>query len=105
MAASGEPIEIVWPEEGAPASPRVAAINAVTDQMEIAKMFVNFLLDSKTQQQLVDAGDEGFFEPSAEGVVQKAERDADAKLAVADTAWGAENEGDIKAWFADMSAQ
>ena len=105
MAASGEPSEIVWPEEGAPASPRVAALNAVTDQMEIAKMFVDFLLDPKTQQQLVDAGDEGFFEPSAEGVVRKAERDADAKLAVADTAWGAENVGDIKAWFADMSAQ
>ncbi len=105
MVDSGEPIAIVWPEEGAPASPRVAAISASTDQEEIAKMFVNFLLDPDTQQALVNTGDEGFFEPSVEGVTPREERDPDAKLVVADTAWGAENEADIKAWFADMSAQ
>lgn len=105
MVSSGEPIAIVWPEDGAPASPRVAAISASTDQEEIAKMFVNFLLDPDTQQALVNTGDEGFFEPSVEGVDAKEERDSNATLAVADTAWGAENEADIKAWFADMSAQ
>lgn len=105
MVSSGEPIAIVWPEDGAPASPRVAAISASTDQEEIAKMFVNFLLDPDTQQALVNTGDEGFFEPSVEGVDTKEERDSNATLAVADTAWGAENEADIKAWFADMSAQ
>ena len=105
MVESGEPIAIVWPEDGAPASPRVAAISASTDQEEIAKMFVNFLLDPDTQQALVNTGDEGFFEPSVNGVEPKADRDSNAKLAVADTAWGAENEADIKAWFADMSAQ
>ena len=105
MVESGEPIAIVWPEDGAPASPRVAAISASTDQEEIAKMFVNFLLDPDTQQALVNTGDEGFFEPSVNGVEPKADRDSNAKLVVADTAWGAENEADIKAWFADMSAQ
>ena len=105
MVASGEPITIVWPEDGAPGSTRVAAISASTDQMEIAKMFVNFLLDAKTQQQLVNTGDEGFFEPSVTGVTAKEERDANAKLVVADTVFGAENEAEIKAWFADMSAQ
>ena len=105
MVSSGEPITIVWPEEGAPGSTRVAAINASSDQMEIAQMFVNFLLDPDTQQALVNTGDEGFFEPSVEGVSAKEERDPNASLAVADVKWGAENEADIKAWFADMSVQ
>lgn len=105
MIESGEPISIVWPEDGAPGSTRVAAISASTSQPEIAKEFVNFLLDAKTQQELVNLGDEGYFEPSVEGVILKADRDADAKLAVADIEFGAENEGDIKAWFADMSAR
>ncbi len=104
MVKSGEPITIVWPKTGAPGSTRVAAINASTDQMEIARMFVNFLLDEETQQALVNTGDEGYFEPSVEGVTQKEERGADAKLMVADVVFGAENEADIKAWFADMSA-
>lgn len=105
MVASGEPITIIWPEDGAPGSTRVAAISAQSEQPEIAKMFVNFLLDAKTQQALVDTGDEGYFEPSVNGVNAKAERDQNAKLAVADEVFGAENEADIKAWFADMSAQ
>ena len=104
MVNSGEPITIVWPEEGAPGSTRVAAISASTDQMEIAQMFVNFLLDADTQQALVNTGDEGYFEPSVEGVQQKEDRDPNAKLAVADVVFGAENEAEIKAWFADMSA-
>lgn len=105
MVASGEPITIIWPEDGAPGSTRVAAISAQSEQPEIAKMFVNFLLDAKTQQALVDTGDEGYFETSVNGVNAKAERDPNAKLAVADEVFGAENEADIKAWFADMSAQ
>lgn len=105
MKASGEPISIIWPEEGAPGSTRVAAVSAGTEQEEIAKAFVNFLLDPDTQQKLVDTGDEGYFEPSVQGVTLKPERDANAKMAVADIEFGAENEADIKAWFADMSAQ
>ncbi len=105
MVASGEPVSIVWPEAGAPGSTRVAAISAASDQQEIAKMFVNFLLEVETQQQLINTGDEGFFEPSVQGVTLKTERDANAKLAVADIVFGSENEAEIKAWFADMSAQ
>ncbi len=104
MVNSGEPIAIVWPEEGAPASTRVAAICAQTDQPEVAQAFVNFLLDPETQQALINLGDEGYFEASVEGVEEKADRSADAKLEAADTEFGAENEADIKAWFADMSA-
>ena len=106
MIASGEPITIVWPESGAAASTRVAAISASTDQPDIAKAFVDFLLDPEVQQALIDAGDEGYFTPSVNGVTQKADRAADEpKLAFADTAFGAENEAEIKSWFADYSAQ
>lgn len=105
MVNSGEPITIVWPEDGAPGSTRVAAISASTDQMEIARMFVNFLLDADTQQALVNTGDEGYFEPSVTNVEKKAERAQEAKLETADIVWGAEHEADIKAWFADMSVQ
>ena len=104
MVNSGEPIAIVWPEDGAPASTRVAAICAQTDQPEVAQAFVNFLLDPETQQALINLGDEGYFEASVEGVEEKADRSADAKLEAADVVFGAENEADIKAWFADMSA-
>ena len=105
MINSGEPISIVWPEEGAPASVRVAAISAKTDQPEVAKAFVNFLLDPETQQAIIDSGDEGYFEPSAEGAEAKADRAKDAKLVYADAAWASEHEGEIKEWFADASAR
>lgn len=104
MVNSGEPVAIIWPEDGAPASTRVAAICAQTDQPEIAQIFVNFLLDPETQQALINTGDEGYFEASVEGVEEKEDRAADAKLVAADVVFGAENEADIKAWFADMSA-
>ena len=105
MVNSGEPIGIIWPEEGAPASVRVAAISAKTEQPESAKAFVNFLLDPETQQKIIDSGDEGYFEPSAEGAEPKADRAADAKLVYADAAWASEHEGEIKEWFADASAR
>ena len=103
--ASGEPISIVWPEEGAPASVRVAAISAKTEQPEVAKAFVEFLLDPETQQAIIDSGDEGYFEPSVEGVNPKADRATDTNLVYADAAWASEHEAEIKEWFADASAQ
>lgn len=105
MVASGEPIEIVWPEEGAPASVRVAAVSAKTEQPEIAKAFIEFLLEPETQQKLIDSGDEGYFEPSAKGAVPKADRAAEAKLVYADASWASEHEAEIKEWFADASAR
>lgn len=105
MIASGEPISIIWPEEGAPASVRVAGISAKTEQPEVAKAFIEFLLDPATQQKLIDSGDEGYFQPSAEGVKTKADRDPNAKLVYADADWASEHEAEIKEWFADASAR
>lgn len=102
---SGEPIEIVWPQEGAPASVRVAAIQKGTAHEAAAKAFVEFLLDPKTQQKLIDEGDESYFEPSVAGVTAKADRESNAKLVVTDAAWAAAHEAEIKQWFADRSVK
>ncbi|MEK3872118.1 MULTISPECIES: extracellular solute-binding protein [unclassified Paenibacillus] len=105
MLASGEPIGIVWPEEGAPASVRVAAIQKDTKNLNAAKAFIEFLLDPKTQQELVDRGDEAYFEPSAAGAKPKEDRDPNAKLVAADAVWAAEHEAEIKQWFADKAVK
>lgn len=105
MKLAGEPIEIVWPEEGAPASVRVAGIQKDTKNPNAAKAFVEFILEAKTQQALLDEGDESFFEASAKGVEEKKERYEGAKLVAAEAAWASENEAAIKQWFADQSVK
>ncbi|MGG6310253.1 extracellular solute-binding protein [Paenibacillus macerans] len=105
MLAAGEPIGIVWPEEGAPASVRVAAIQKDTKNPNAAKAFIEFLLDPSTQQQLINKGEEAYFEPSAAGAKPKENRDPNAKLIAADAAWAAEHEAEIKQWFADKAVK
>ncbi|WP_346235328.1 extracellular solute-binding protein [Lysinibacillus telephonicus] len=105
MKQDGEPIEIVWPEEGAPASVRYAAISKDTDQAEVAKAFINFLLEKETQDEMVAAGVEGYYTSSVKDVASPKERDANAPLLVADPELAAENEAEIKSWFADQSVQ
>lgn len=102
---AGEPVDIIWPAEGAPASVRVAAIQKESKHLEAAKAFVEFLLEPATQQALIDKGDESYFEPSAKGVNAKADRAADAKLVVAEAGWAGEHEGEIKQWFADKAVK
>ncbi|MCK9858698.1 ABC transporter substrate-binding protein [Paenibacillus sp. ATY16] len=102
---AGEPVDIIWPAEGAPASVRVAAIQKESKHQEAAKAFVEFLLDPATQQALIDKGDESYFEPSVKGVNPKADRAADAKLLVAEAGWAGEHEGEIKQWFADNAVK
>ncbi|WNS46683.1 extracellular solute-binding protein [Paenibacillus sp. MMS20-IR301] len=105
MLDAGEPVELVWPEDGAPASVRVAAIQKDTEHADAAKQFVSFLLEPEVQQELIDSGDESYFEPSAEGANPKADRAADAKLNFTDAAWASGHEAEIKQWFADQAVQ
>jgi iron(III) transport system substrate-binding protein len=100
-----DPVEIIWPEEGAPASVRVAGIQKNTKNVEAAKAFIDFILDPKVQQQLIDQGEESYFEPSAKGAVAKKDRAANAKLVVADPEWASEHEAEIKQWFADKAVK
>lgn len=105
MLNAGEPIELVWPEEGAPASVRVAAIQKNTQKADAAKQFVSFLLKPEVQQELVDSGDESYFEPSAEGATPRPDRAKEAKLSFTDASWASEHEAEIKQWFADQAVQ
>lgn len=100
-----QPISIVWPEEGAPAAVRVAAISKKTSKLEAAQAFINFLLDPATQQKIVENSDDAYHEPSALGVQIKADRNSSAKLVFADTLWSYEHEAEIKQWFADFSVR
>lgn len=105
MKNNNEPVEIIWPEEGAPASVRVAAIQKQSKNLDAAKAFIEFLLDPNTQQQLIDLGEESYFEPSAKGVTPKKDREVNAKLVVAEPEWASEHEAEIKQWFADESVR
>lgn len=105
MVKDGEPIEIVWPKDGAPASVRYAAISNQSDQVEVAQAFISFLLEQETQKEMVAAGTEGYYTSSVEGVESPADRDEKAPLNIADPAKAAENEAEIKSWFADQSVQ
>lgn len=105
MKKDGEPIEVVWPEDGAPASVRYAGINKQSKNTEVAKAFIEFLLEKETQDEMITAGSEGYYSSSVSGVEDLSDRPKDAKLLVADPTWSAENESEIKEWFADQAAK
>jgi iron(III) transport system substrate-binding protein len=105
LKATEPAMEIVWPEEGAPASVRVAAIQKGSKNIEASKAFLEFLLNPATQQELIDKGEESYFEPSATGVTTKPNRAKNVKLVVADAPWAADNEAAIKTWFADKAVK
>lgn len=99
----GEPVSIVWPEEGVPAAVRVAAISRAAANLEAAQAFINFLLDPAAQQALIDAGEDAYHEPSAINVTPKSDRSPDGQLRIADAHWSFRHEAQIKQWFADYS--
>ncbi|MDQ0226230.1 extracellular solute-binding protein [Metabacillus niabensis] len=105
MVQDGEPVEIIWPEEGAPASVRYAAISSETDNEEAARAFINFLLEYETQKEMINGGTEGYFTSSVKDVESPDDRDKEAPLLIADPAKAAENEAEIKTWFSDQSVQ
>lgn len=105
LAKKDPSIKIVWPEDGAPGSVRVAAIQKNTTHEKAAKAFVAFLLDPKTQQLLIDKGDEAYFTPSVQNVNAKADRDKNGKIDVANAEWASKHEAEIKQWFADKAVK
>lgn len=102
---SDNPVSVVWPEDGAPASSRGVAIQANTQKVDAAEAFINWVLTADTQQFLTDEGGvDGYFLPSVEGVNQRADGPpADSVYRIAPAAWAAEHEADIKSWFADQA--
>lgn len=105
MKAAGEPVAVVWPEEGAPASSRGVAIQARTQHTEAAQAFINWMLAPATQQFLTDhAGADGLFLSPVQGVTPLSHGpDRNARYNVAPAAWASEHEANIKSWFADQA--
>ncbi len=103
--AAGEPLTVVWPEEGAPGSVRGAAISASTARPEGALAFIEWLLEPATQSYLASAvASDGLFEPTVTGAVRRADGPPEgARYRVAPDAFAVENEEAIKTWFADQA--
>lgn len=108
LKAAGEtPVEIVWPEEGAPGVVRGVGIQAGTARPEAAKAFVQWLLEPETQTYLAESvASDGLFEPTVTGAVRRADGPAEGMTyRVAPDAFAVEHEAAIKTWFADRAVQ
>ncbi|WP_458127074.1 ABC transporter substrate-binding protein [Paenibacillus sp. Z3-2] len=104
LKQSGEPVNLIWPEEGAPGSLRVAAISKYTKNPAASKAFIEFMLQPETQQMLVslDSSD-SFFTPLVQGVESRKDREPNPTFLLPPAEWSAEHEVDIKTWFADQN--
>lgn len=106
MIDDGEPIDFVWPEEGAPAAVRAAAISADTPRPCAAAAFVDWMLDPENMTYLMEEGDDdGVITPFIAGTDTSslpARRPEDAKLNITSADFAAEMEGKIKNWFANL---
>lgn len=105
LKATGAPVEVVWPESGAPGSVRGVAIQASTARPESAQAFVEWLLEPDTQSFLAQAvPTDGLFEPTVTGAVRRADGPPEgAVYRVAPDAFAVEHEEAIKTWFADQA--
>ncbi len=103
----GVPVNIVWPENMAPASSRGVAIQARTQRMSEAESFVTWMLRPETQQFLTDnAGHDGWFKASVGGVTPLAGGPEEGlTYAIAPAAFAADHEATIKNWFADQAVR
>lgn len=108
LKAAGEtPVEIVWPQEGAPGVVRGVGIQGQTERPEAAKAFVQWLLEPDTQTYLSNAvASDGLFEPTVTGAERRADGPAEGVVyRVAPDAFAVEHEAEIKTWFADRAVQ
>ncbi|ANA78789.1 ABC transporter substrate-binding protein [Paenibacillus glucanolyticus] len=106
LKLAGEPIEVIWPEEGAPGSLRVVAISKQAKNPAAAKAFVEYMLKPETQQMLtaLDSTD-SFFTPLVEGVPARSEREPNGAFMLPSAKWASEHEVEIKTWFADQNVR
>ncbi|MFD0681757.1 MULTISPECIES: ABC transporter substrate-binding protein [unclassified Paenibacillus] len=106
LKLAGEPVEVVWPDEGAPGSLRVVAVNKRTKNPAAAKAFVEFMLKPETQSLLASLKTtDSFFTPLVKGVQMRKERRQDGTFLLPPAEWAAKNEVEIKTWFADQNVK
>ncbi|MBO1001776.1 extracellular solute-binding protein [Pseudogracilibacillus auburnensis] len=101
----GEPVGVIWPDEGAPGSLRVVAINKDSKNLEAAKAFVEYMLEPDTQNFLtsMESENSSLFTPLSEGAKMREERRQDGTFLLPPAEWAAEHEAEIKTWFADQN--
>jgi|SRR5699024_10422828 len=101
----GENVGVIWPEEGAPGSVRVVAINKDSKNLEAAKVFVEYMLEPDTQKYLTSLEDDSssFFTPLSKGAEMRKERKQNGTFLLPPAEWAAEHETEIKTWFADQN--
>ncbi|WP_301628045.1 extracellular solute-binding protein [Paenibacillus apis] len=106
LKMTGEPVEVIWPEEGAPGSLRVVAISKDTKNPAAAKAFVEYMLKPETQKMLTELeSTQSFFTPLVNGVEGRTEREPNGKFLLPSAEWAAEHEVEIKTWFADQNVK
>ncbi len=100
-------MQIIWPATGTPATIRAIGIQAKTAHVSEAKAFVNWILDAKTQQFLIDKGGaDGLFKPTVTGVIERVGGPAsDSRYNITPVADASAQENWIKTWFADQSVR
>ena len=105
LADGATPVNVVWPEEGAPGSVRGVGISDHTSRPEAAKALVEWLLEPETQSYLAESVEaDGKFEPTVTGALRRADGPPEgARYLVADDAFAVANEAEIKTWFADQA--
>lgn len=106
---SGEPVDFVWPAEGAPGVVRAVAISADTPRACAAQKLVDWMLTPETMTYLMAQGeDDGIITPFITGTDTSslpAARPEDGTLLLTDAGFAADNEADIKDWFANLSVR
>lgn len=109
LMQAGDPVDIVWPEEGALGVVRAAAISADTPRPCAAQKLLDWLLTPETMTHLMaEGGDDGVVTPLVEGTDTSSlppERPAETPLLITDARFAAANEAGIKDWFADELAR
>lgn len=101
----GQPVEAVWPDEGAPSSSRGTAVQANTDRPNAALAWVEWMLEPATQDFLAqEGGNDGWFLASVDGATPRPDGPPeDATYLIAPPAYAADEEARIKEWFADQA--
>lgn len=104
-----EPVDFVWPEEGAPGVVRAVAINAETPRPCAALELVDWMLDPENVAYLMqEGGSDGIFTPFVSDVDTSSlpeNRPTDGELLLTDAEFAAENEVSIKDWFATQQVR
>lgn len=109
LMEAGEPVDFTWPQEGSPGVVRAVAINADTPRPCAALKLVDWMLEPANVEYLIaNGGNDGIFTPFVSGVDTSglpAVRPDDGRLLQTEAGFAAENEADIKDWFADQQAR